>query len=301
MRDAMRQRSGGQGGPGGQGGSRGGPGAGEAGGGGRAGGAGGGFGGGQGEGSADAGRCGPGFGRRGPGRWWTAATGNGVGAHDSGTLHEPTLTPALSRRTGEGAPANAGAGEGKSGRFIGDEQVRKERGALHEPWCGRARLPPSRRPFHHDPARQEPRPTGFMVTAHGREAKGSSHEPRPVGRRWKPRRQLGRDLPMNGAVACSSRDDPDRGSGEDLRARRREHRVRALRGVDLEIDARLLRGHHGPVGLGQVHHAEPAGLPGPPHRRQLLPRRRGRVPDGRRRALRSRAGSASASSSSPTT
>ena len=57
--------------------------------------------------------------------------------------------------------------------FMADEQVRKERGALHEPWGGRARLPPSRRPFHHDPARQEPRPTGFMATEQVRKEQGT--------------------------------------------------------------------------------------------------------------------------------
>ena len=40
--------------------------------------------------------------------------------------HGPALTPALSRPTGEGAPATAGAGEGG---FRAGEQVRKEPGA----------------------------------------------------------------------------------------------------------------------------------------------------------------------------
>ena len=50
--------------------------------------------------------------------------------------------------------------------------------ALHEPSAGRARLPPSRRPPNRNPARQEARPTGFMVTGHGLRAKGALHEPR---------------------------------------------------------------------------------------------------------------------------
>jgi len=48
----------------------------------------------------------------------------------SGPSHEPALTPALSRRTGEGARR---AGEEDSPRFMAGEQVGKEQGSLQEP------------------------------------------------------------------------------------------------------------------------------------------------------------------------
>jgi len=49
-------------------------------------------------------------------------------------------------------------------RFKVPEQVQKDQAALREPGSGRARLLPSRRTPHLDPARPEPRPTGLEVT-----------------------------------------------------------------------------------------------------------------------------------------
>jgi tRNA dimethylallyltransferase len=47
--------------------------------------------------------------------------------------------------------------------------------STREPPGGRARLLPSRGPLDRVPARQEPRPTGFVVPEHGCEARGTSH------------------------------------------------------------------------------------------------------------------------------
>ena len=46
-----------------------------------------------------------------------------------------------------------------------------------------------------------------------------------------------------------------------------------------------VRRHHGRLRLGQEHDAQPARLPRPPHQRPVLPRRPGRRPPRRRRAL----------------
>ena len=53
--------------------------------------------------------------------------------------------------------------------------------ASHERWGGRARLPPSRRPFYRDPARQEPRPTGFMAGGQVRKEPGTLSGPADLG------------------------------------------------------------------------------------------------------------------------
>jgi len=76
-------------------------------------------------------------------------------------LHEPLHEP------GRGRPRP------RHLRFMAPEQVQMDQAALHEPGRGRARLLPSRRTPHLDPARQEPRPTEFMVTAPGLGAKGA--------------------------------------------------------------------------------------------------------------------------------
>ena len=73
-----------------------------------------------------------------------------------GSAHEPALTPTLSRPTGEGAPATAGAGEGDSPRFMAGEQVRKEQGTLHEPAVGRAGCPQPAAPGAPGTARPTP-------------------------------------------------------------------------------------------------------------------------------------------------